>query len=70
MPKRRAAEALQQRHEGSKQPFQVDRGILASLAWDGVPTLAGDEDDIYRWITEPDLWASVLMGDVEARVYL
>ena len=72
MPKRRAAEPatepLQQRHKGSKPPFQVDRDFLVSLAWEGVPTLAGGEDDLYRWITEPELWARVLMGDVEARV--
>ena len=64
MPKRRAEPVTEtlQRHEGTKPPFKVerefnvDRAVLASLAWDGVETLAGDEDELYRWITEPDLW--------------
>ena len=77
MPKRRAEPVTEtlQRHEGTKPPFKVerefnvDRDVLASLAWDGVETLAGDEDELYRWITEPDLWVQhVLMRDVEVRV--
>ena len=79
MPKRRAEPVTEtlQRHEGTKPPFKVerefnvDRDVLASLGkeWDGVETLAGDEDELYRWITEPDLWVQhVLMRDVEVRV--
>ena len=76
MPKRRAEPVTEtlQRHEGTKPPFKVerefnvDRDVLASLAWDGVETLAGDEDELYRWITEPEQWAHLLMSDVDARV--
>lgn len=77
MPKRRAEPVTEtlQRQEASKPPFKVerefkvDRDVLASLAWDGVDTLAGDEDELYRWLTEPELWVQhVLMRDVEVRV--
>jgi len=71
MPKRRAeptTEPNTESHKGS-QPFKVDRDVLASLAWEGASTLAGDEDELYRWLTEPELWVQhVLMRDVEARV--
>ena len=69
MPKRRAEPAIESLQRRSKQPFEVDRDVLAGLAWDGASTLAGGEDELYRWLTEPELWVQhVLMRDVEARV--
>lgn len=49
--------------------YHVNKHVLARLggAWEGVPPFAGDEDKLYRWVSEPALWARLVMGDLDAR---
>ena len=71
MPKRRAEPAIESLQRRSKQPwFEVDRHLLAGLGWDGASPLAADEDEFYRWLTEPELWVqhAGLMRELDARV--
>lgn len=66
-PSKKAAEPEPQPQPAEQPHFNVDKSTLKKLGWD-VPTFEGSEDDLYRWITEPELWASVVMGDVDTRV--
>ena len=76
MPRKRAQEPVtiptQPKRQGKatkrKVHYEVNRHVLASLGWEGVEPLSGDEDELYRWITEPEQWAHLLMSDVDARV--
>ena len=71
MPKRRAEPAIESVQRRSEQPwFEVDRHVLAGLGWDGASPLAADEDELYRWLTEPELWVQHvgLMRELDARV--
>ena len=64
-----AAESQTPKRRAADPPwFDVSKKVLKKLGWpEDIEPFSGNEDDMYRWVTEPELWASVLMGDVEAR---
>lgn len=67
--KRKTPEPAEAGGPSSERPvYHVNKHVLSRLGgtWEGVPPFAGDEDKLYRWISEPALWARLVMGDLDA----
>lgn len=54
---------------GSSRTFSVSLSGLDSLGgpWVGLSPFSGNEDQFYRWVGEPSLWARVALSGLDSR---
>ena len=50
--------------------FLVHKHLLSGLGggWANTPPFSGDEDRLYRWVTEPALWARIIMDNLAPKL--
>ena len=65
----RRTETLRETTKAPLPKFAITAKTLKALGagWKSVDPFAGDEDELYKWVSEPSLWWRSLIPDVDDR---
>ena len=55
--------------DSREKMYQIPKRGMAGFggAWAGVPPFSGTEEQFYRWVSEPALWARLVLNGLEGR---